>query len=83
MDTSMISKVEKAKHYADEKHRIHITALSVTLDGENSEHHLAFHDHEWHCDCSFFHDRGWCSHTLAMEHVLAPMIPVTNIETLP
>ena len=83
MDTSLISKVEKAKLYAEEKHRIHITTLTVTFDGENSQHHVSLHDNKWQCDCSFFHERKWCSHTLALEHILTPMIPATDIDTLP
>ncbi|HVO44111.1 MAG TPA: hypothetical protein VMT34_15895 [Aggregatilineales bacterium] len=71
----MIGKIEKAKRYAEERTRIHITNLAVTFDGENSEHRVTFDGHKWHCDCGYFHTHSVCSHTMALERVLAGMVP--------
>ena len=73
---NVVSDVEKAKHYADEKDRMLFHAFEVTFHGENSDHHTNFNAGVWDCDCSFFHSRHCCSHTMAMERILAGMLPV-------
>ncbi|HML20028.1 MAG TPA: SWIM zinc finger family protein [Aggregatilinea sp.] len=75
MDYGMISKIEKAKRYAEQRDRIHFTSFQVTLEGENNPHTVTYQDGKWDCDCSFFKSRGVCSHTMALERVLADMIP--------
>ena len=74
MDSAMISKVEKAKRYAQERSRFHFTQFTVAIDGENSSHTVNFDQGVWHCDCEFFHLREACSHTMALERVLENMI---------
>lgn len=76
MDTGMIGKIEKAKRYAKERNRIHFNTFTVTMDGENNPHTVSYANGEWKCDCSFFHTRGRCCHTMALEMVLDGMIPV-------
>lgn len=75
MDYGLIGKVEKAKRYAEETERIRFKEFSVTIDGDNNPHHLRFTNGNWNCDCNFFHTRGFCSHTMAMERILGPMLP--------
>ena len=75
MDYGMIGKIEKAKRYAQERHRIHFEAFTVRIDGENNSHRVQFDGGGWTCDCDFFHSRGVCSHTMAMEEVLKDMLP--------
>ncbi len=74
MDYGMIGKIEKAKRYAQQRDRIHFTQFTVTLDGDNNPHTVTYQHGTWHCDCDFFSLRGRCSHTMAMERVLSPMI---------
>jgi hypothetical protein len=74
MDYGMIGKIDKAKRYAQERSRIHIEQLTVTFEGENNSHTVHFKNGEWQCDCDFFHSRGRCSHTMAMEIILEGMI---------
>ena len=74
MDYGMIGKIEKAKRYAQERNRIHFEALTVTINGENSSHTIQYKDGEWQCNCDFFHTRGRCSHTMALEMILEGMI---------
>ncbi|MBN1201158.1 MAG: SWIM zinc finger family protein [Anaerolineae bacterium] len=75
MDYGMISKIEKAKRYAEERDRIQFQSFSVTFDGENNPHTVTYQNGEWQCDCSFFKTRGVCSHSMALERILADMLP--------
>lgn len=75
MDYSMIGKIEKAKRYAEQRDRIRFTTFSVTFDGDNNPHTVTYNNGIWTCDCSFFNSRGVCSHTMAMERILAGMLP--------
>jgi len=77
VNSEMISKIEKAKRYAEERHRIHFTSLSVSFDGENGTHNVTLNGDHWHCDCHFFQSRGWCCHTMALERVLDKMVPIS------
>jgi hypothetical protein len=74
MDSGMISKIQKAKRYAEEKNRIHFTNFAVTFDGANNPHTVQYENGLWTCDCDFFHTRGRCSHTMALELILEGMI---------
>ncbi len=75
MDYGMIGKIEKAKRYAEERNRIHFMSFKVTFDGDNNPHTVTYTDGHWDCDCSFFKSRGVCSHTMALERILAGMLP--------
>jgi SWIM zinc finger len=77
MDYGMIGKIDKAKRYAEERDRIHIQSLKVTFDGENNPHTVHLVNGVWQCDCDFFHTRGRCSHTMALEIILNDMLPET------
>lgn len=75
MNSSLIGKIEKARRYAEQKDRIHITALNVHFDGENEPHEIRMQNGGWHCSCDFFSGWGVCSHTMALERVLDGMLP--------
>ena len=74
MDSGMIGKIQKAKRYAEEPERMHIQALTVTIDGENTQNNVSYQNGSWNCTCNFFHTRGRCSHTMALEIVLEKML---------
>ena len=76
MDSGMIGKIEKAKRYAQERERIKFTEFKVTFRGEHDTYTVSFHEGHWHCSCYFFTRRGVCSHTMALEKVLAEMLPL-------
>jgi len=77
MDYGMIGKIEKSKIYAEERERIEFESLRVTLRGDNdSVHKVSYENGNWKCDCSFFSSRNVCSHTMAMERVLADMVEI-------
>ncbi len=75
MDSGTISKIQKAKQYAEERDRVKFERFSVTFDGTNNPHTVHFKDGEWTCDCSYFQSRDWCSHTRALEIILEGMLP--------
>jgi len=75
MDYSRIGKIEKAKRYAEERHRIQFQEFTVTMKGDNDTHTIAFKDGKFHSDGPFFQAHGFSSHTIALERILQGMIP--------
>lgn len=75
MNSGLIGKIEKAKRYAEERGRIHVSGLKVDFDGENDRHAVSFNDETWRCNCEFFAGWGACAHTMALEHILEGMLP--------
>jgi len=78
VDSGMMSKIEKARRYAEQPDRICFEEFKVRLMGDNHGHVVTFSDGKWSCDCGFFARRGVCSHTMALERILGTMIPVTQ-----
>lgn len=76
MDYGMIGKIEKAKRYAEEPNRFHFDQFSITFHGDNNDHQIQYENSKWKCDCEFFHLRGVCSHTMALERILDQMLSV-------
>ncbi len=68
--SSLISKIEKAKRYAEERDRISFSTFQVTVRGDNGVRNVEYNKGEWKCDCSFFSVHAVCSHTMAMERLL-------------
>ena len=76
MDSAMISKIMKAKQYAEERNRMHFRSFTVVFTGDHRDHTVHYDLGNWTCTCDFFVQRGVCSHTMAMERVLEGMLPV-------
>src|SRR5205807_2426558 len=83
MHSSFISKIAKAKRYAEEPERIQFTRFEMTFRGESDVHFLVYDNGEWSCTCRFFHDWGDCSHTMAVQRVLGVTIPASHRHGLP
>ncbi|MBI4236701.1 MAG: hypothetical protein HY688_05040 [Chloroflexi bacterium] len=76
MNSSLIGKIEKARRYTDERaERISFEGFVVRFRGDNAVHRVQFKDGAFSCDCSFFPRWGTCSHTMALERILAGMVP--------
>ena len=75
MNSGLIGKVDKAKRYAQERTRMHVSRLQVDFEGENNSHEVSLDDGRWRCSCDFFEGWGACAHTMALERVLDGMIP--------
>ncbi len=81
MQSSLIGKIEKAKRYAQETERVTFGEFTVKFRGENSDYDVSYKDEKWQCTCSFFSNWGLCSHTMAMERILANMLPEGALTT--
>jgi hypothetical protein len=82
MQSSLIGKIEKARVYSRERHRMQIQGLNVSFHGENSDHQVSIVDGLWSCNCDFFQSWDVCSHTMALERVLEGMVPALKIPAL-
>lgn len=78
MDYGMIGKMEKAKRYAEERERIEFKQFKVIFTGNHSDHTVTYNEGDWGCSCDFFHSRGRCSHTMALETVLNQMVDIAR-----
>lgn len=74
MHSSLIGMVEKAHRYAEERERVSFGQIKATIRGENDVHEVSFSSGEWHCTCEHFAAGKVCSHTMAMERILAGMV---------
>ncbi len=81
MQSSIISKVEKARRYAQEPNRVTFSEFAVKFRGENNTYDVTYRDGAWHCSCDFFANWGLCSHTMALERILNKMLPEEALTT--
>jgi hypothetical protein len=79
MQSSLIGKIEKAKRYAQERHRVRFKSLAVDFQGENDAHQVSLEGDEWRCSCDFFAGWGVCCHTMALERILEEMLPKESL----
>jgi hypothetical protein len=79
MNSGLIGKVDKAKKYAQERHRMRVSNLAVDFHGENDTHRVALEGEAWRCSCDFFSGWGACAHTMALERVLDGMVPASPL----
>jgi hypothetical protein len=79
-DAGMISKIQKAKRYAQEMDRISFDSFQVTFRGDHNIYTVSYDQGQWNCQCNFFSARGVCSHTMTMERVLGGMLPLPSEE---
>lgn len=75
MHSSLIGKIEKAHRYAQERERITFSHFALSFRGEHGIHTLSYKEGQWHCSCSFFPKWGFCSHIMALQKILAEMLP--------
>ena len=74
MDSGMISKIQKAKRYAQERERINFVEFEVTFRGDHNSYTVSYDRGQWNCGCRFFAKRGVCSHTMTLERILGVML---------
>jgi hypothetical protein len=77
MNSSMIGKIEKAHRYAREPERISFETFTATFQGSHDTYTVSLDAHGWNCSCHTFetHMLGTCSHIMAIQHILGPMLP--------
>jgi hypothetical protein len=66
---NVVSDVDKAMRYSEEPDRLRFLEFEVTFRGDNDTHITAYRDGRFACGCEFFHSRGVCGHTMALERV--------------
>ena len=71
MYSSLISKIEKAKRYAEEPERITFETFDVRFRGDNGSHRVSLHGDDWSCECDHFHTTGLCAHVMTMQRIFA------------
>jgi len=81
LNSSMVNKIVKAKQYAEHPERVTFRSFEIDFDGDNDVHRVSFSGEHWHCNCDFFGAWQICSHTMAMERILNPMLKVK--QTMP
>jgi hypothetical protein len=74
MDSGMVSKIQKARFYARERDRVQFQSFRVVIRGDHHDHQVSYDRGNWSCECGFFRQRGLCSHTMALERILGPML---------
>ncbi|GAC1562616.1 MAG: hypothetical protein NVS4B8_20820 [Herpetosiphon sp.] len=74
MHSDLIGKIDKAKRYAQEPERVAIDTISLHFRGGSSDHKITLTNDQWSCECNFFKTWHTCSHVMAMQRLLAPML---------
>ena len=74
MDQSLVRKIEKAKDYAEQRHRVTFTGYRAQFRGNNSDHTITYEVGRAICSCNYFAGHSTCSHTMAMELLLEGMV---------
>ena len=84
MNSSMISKIEKARRYAEEPDRAQIERLQVQFRGDHDIYQVGFSDGHWSCSCHSFSalHNGTCSHIMALERLLGVIAPTETSSPL-
>jgi hypothetical protein len=77
MNSSMIGKIEKAHRYAREPERVRLSCVEAIFQGSHDAYQIRLKDGHWTCSCHTFssHAVGTCSHVMALQHMLAEMLP--------
>jgi len=75
MDSAMVSRIEKAIRYAQERDRFEFQQFTVKVRGDHHTHTVSYDGGKWHCTCDFFPSRNVCSHTIALEKLLGEALP--------
>lgn len=81
MLSSPIRKILKARSYAEEPDRVTITDFHARFHGNNGDHNLSYSVDGWTCTCNFSRTWNYCSHSMALEKLLGPMVKEVGQET--
>src|SRR5262245_24664473 len=74
MHSDLISKIAKARRYAEDPSRVSFGEFRASFRGGNSDYEIILKEGHWSCSCSFFHNWGTCAHVMAMQKLLDPML---------
>jgi len=74
MNSSLIGKIEKAIQYAEERERAQFQGFTLAFRGDHDVHTVTYDQGLLRCTCNFFPNWYACSHTMAIERILAGML---------
>ncbi|CAN5500352.1 hypothetical protein BH23CHL2_BH23CHL2_28730 [soil metagenome] len=74
MNSSLISKVEKSRRYAEEPERVRFQHFEVRFAGDNGEHTVTLNGSKFDDSSHSFQTQGTSSHIMALQKILAPML---------
>jgi hypothetical protein len=80
--SDMISLVEKSRHYIHEPQRVRIVRVLGRFHGSNNTHTLGFDQGAWQCDCTTFRLYQTCAHVMALQKIMAAMLPPEALQAL-
>lgn len=80
---NVVSDVDKASRYADERDRIRFVTFNATFHGNNREHTITYDNGTWFSDSASFKLRGVSSHIIALERLLKGMVEPAPAPALP
>ena len=70
MQSTIVTKAEKAHRYAQERDRLRISAIEGTFEAGGGTHLVRLGPDGWACDCEFHGQYGVCPHTEAASRML-------------
>ncbi len=73
--SSLVRKAAKARDYAEQGDRANLISCSVSFRGDNGDHLVTYEAGAWRCDCHTHRMNQDCSHSMAMELMLAGLLP--------
>ncbi len=75
MQSSLISKIEKARRYVDEGDRVTMASFTARFRGDHNDYTVSYDEGKLRCTCDFFSVWGLCSHTMAVHKMMGGMLP--------
>ncbi|MEI7744831.1 MAG: hypothetical protein WCK58_13920 [Chloroflexota bacterium] len=70
MQSTIVTKAEKAHRYAQEPDRLRISVIEATFEAGGGSHVLRLDGDRWTCDCEFAVAHGVCPHSEAASRML-------------
>jgi len=70
MQSTIVTKAEKAHRYALEHDRLRIGGLAATFEAGGGTHVIGLDENGWSCDCDFFGATKVCPHVEAASRML-------------
>lgn len=74
MDTGLVSRIIKARQYAQERERVEFTHFEAKFKGEHNTYQVNYDQSHWHCTCEEAVRTGVCSHIMALEKILGDSV---------
>jgi hypothetical protein len=70
MQSTIVTKAEKAHRYAQERDRLQILSIEGTFEAGGGSHVIRLSDGGWTCDCEFAQAHRVCPHMEAASRML-------------